>query len=688
MLARAFEQMSRSGTPNRNGISRPDDYVVELTDPVRRMAIFEEMRASDDGVQSAVDTREKLILASTWKLVAPDDTPTMRTITEFCEDNVYPFLDDCLRWLGGGALQYGFGMIEPVFAWSDTPVVRTIIRGGKSFPTRKYGRKIYLSKLAHIRQRTIQTFGLDEKTGALLYARQYAWNGFQFRQVDIPADKLLMWTYNRQGDDYWGVPPMRNIYKAWTFKNELERLNILGIDRFGTGTPVAEAGPGWGDADFERMDTYLANWRSGENTFLVHPAGGKISILTAAGQMTIATLDWVKYYNLAITKAYYTQGSELGSTETGARAVGDTMLAVLETVSQADNEALASIINERLIVPLVIMNYGEQDAYPRFEPSQRVRATQEFGSLITSLIGSKVITWRPEDEAWLRDVAKMPAVSVDELKKLADERAAQALAIAATVAGVKPGDPNAPPNPKMPAQSPTAANRFKGLSLARPSAAPEPASSGETWRTHEFSDFESQIVKPGILMRDLDLETSRATAELTDALSSVDAALAAEVRDAAAGGSEALSAAVRSIQVPPGVRAKLRKTLMQAAERAQAMGEDAVFSETLRLKALVDPSVPSPVGRSAWDSVFGYLRGKNEADPPRRDATSDVAEAIRLQSHSIAKLAARETPAPEITIEKGAFELHVHNEAGKTGERTISIERADGSKVNAKVRDE
>ena len=688
IFSRALGQVSRSGTPNRGGVSRPDDYVTELADPVRRMAIFEEMRASDDGVQSAVDTREKLILASNWQLNAPDDTPAQRTIKEFCEDNIYPLLDDCLRWLGGGALQYGFGLIEPVFAYADRPTQNTIVRGGKAFSTRKYGRKIFLIKLAHIRQRTIATFGLDEETGDLKFARQFAWNGFQFRHVDIPVEKLLLHTYNRQGDDYWGVPPMRNIYKAWTFKNQLERLNILGIDRFGTGTPVAEAGPGWSDADFERMDAYLENWRSGENTYLVHPNGGAISIVSAAGQMTMATLDWVKYYNLAITKAYYTQGSELGSTETGARALGEIMLQALKTIVQADVESLATTVNEKLIAPLVILNFGEQDAYPRFEPSQKVEGSAEFATAINTMITSKSVTWRPEDEAWYRDVMHLPTVSVDDLKRLAEERQAKAIEIAKQAAGLSGDNPKPPgvdptdnpPAPPMPTQS---TNRTRGIPLARPTDAPTPAASDETWRTREFSNWEAEVVKPGVVMRDLDLETQRATAELSDALAAVDDQLAIQVRDYANGGTEALSAAVRKIAVPAATRAKLRKALLQAAERAAAIGTEAVLSETMRMKALEDPTAPTPVVRSAWETLAGLAR--REKAPVAAD--SKIAESISAQTAAIVALAGKTAPAPSVTVEKGAIELHVHNE-GKPGDKTISIERADGSKVKATVKEE
>jgi hypothetical protein len=37
----------------------------------------------------------------------------------------------------------------------------------------------------------------------------------------------------------------------------------------------------------------------------------------------MSMLEWVRYYNLAIAKTYLTQQTELGSTETGARALGE-----------------------------------------------------------------------------------------------------------------------------------------------------------------------------------------------------------------------------------------------------------------------------------------------------------------------------------------------------------------------------
>jgi hypothetical protein len=59
--ADVMRQVSFSGTPSYAGKTRPDDYVSELVEPVRRMQTFEEMRFSDDAIHGALSAREHMI---------------------------------------------------------------------------------------------------------------------------------------------------------------------------------------------------------------------------------------------------------------------------------------------------------------------------------------------------------------------------------------------------------------------------------------------------------------------------------------------------------------------------------------------------------------------------------------------------------------------------------------------------
>lgn len=571
-------QMSYSGTPRGpDGLTTPDDYVRDLQDPLRRMEIFEEMRASDDAVQTAVEARRQEINAANWLLSSDDESDLGVQILEFCEDNIYPLLDDILRILGGGALTYGFGAIEPVFAWADEAFVSAISRGKIKRATRTGERRIYLKKIAHIRQTSVVSFRISD-VGDLESLLQHTYNGRTFKQIDIPAEKVILWTYDKQGDDFWGVPPARHCYKAWKFKTQIERLNILHMDKFGVGTPVVEAGEGWTQVERDQIRDYIASWRAGGSSYILHPFGGKISIVTDKGESTGAALEWIKHYNLQVAKTYLTQGTELGSTETGARALGETFFEQLGGIVQADCEALASLINNQLIVPLVRWNFGPQDVYPTFAPSQRVKSGTGVATVLQQLIGSKSIHPRPEDEAWLRDVFGLPTIELATLREEQVGRDAAALDMArAAAAGA--GAPGAPPKP--PVKIAASARKPKALAAGAP-VAPDPAPPGSTYRTREFSEWEQTILRPDVLIRDLDVQAARLTGEVQDVLRAIDENLEEQARAAGAQGAAKLSAAVREITVPGRLRSRLRAVLLDAATRSRDYGAAAVRNEVRR----------------------------------------------------------------------------------------------------------
>lgn len=641
----ATSQLSYSGTPRGpDGMSTPDDYVDRMRNPITRMEVFEEM-GNDDAVHTGIDARRQEICAANWSLTTEDKSDLGTQILEYTEDTIYPFLDDILRLLGGGAMQYGFGALEPVLQWSNAPIVSSISRGRTTRATRSGDtERIYLRKLAHIRQPGVWSFmiaGSKDPSGALpgdlLKIRQYVFDGVSFDQRDIPAEKSLLWVYNKQGDDHWGVPPTRHCYKGYTFKQQIERLNLLHLDKFAVGTPIAEEGEAWGPAERTRLATFLKDWRSGAHNYIIHPAGGSITIAGDDGKTTMSMLEWVRYYNLAIAKTFLTQQTELGSTETGARALGEVFYSQMAGIVQADCEALANLINNQLIVPLVRYNFGEQDQYPIFAPSQRVRAGTGVASVIQQLINAGAIHVRPEDEAYLRDVFELPAVELKTLTQEAKDRAA--IASAAATAAAAPADPNAPaggtqPNKPdiSPASDPEAVSiqgdpanppptriRPKPIaahhdhqphfSLASTIAdgAPEPATNYETsYRTPEYSAWEHGILRPDVLSQDLELQSSRVTSEAQDVLRTIDEDLTRQVESLAAKGAAALSAGIKGIAVPDRLRKQLRSVLLGAAQRARDYGAKAVMNE---IERQIGPSAIGPQ-RTPMMGFFGAIISK------------------------------------------------------------------------------
>jgi hypothetical protein len=406
-----------------------------------------------------------------------------------------------------------------------------------------------------------------------------------------------MWTYNQAGDDYWGRPPSRFAYKAWTFKRQIENLLLLGVDRFGAGTPVLEGGPDWADADFTRALEFLKNWRAGSDTALTYPSGGKLELAAAKSDVFTAMLEIVKHFNLGIAKTWLTQGTELGSTETGSRALGETFTEQAAGVVQADDEAIASVINEGLIKNLIDWNFGPQESYPMFTPSQRVRETTVIAQFLDSLIKNKAIHWTPEDEAWIRDNIGAPERDLAELQVEFDKD--QAAADAAAQALLQPADPTGDPNTgggkARAAGAGAGTPGGKGAGLGRDRRAVRAlalASDMPTGgRTADYIAWEHGIVKPDVLTRDLDLQTARLTGEVQSVLHEIDRVLQEQVAVLARGGPEAIAAELVAIVVGQTLRQKLRAVMLEAAARARTYGAQAVANEVDRQ---AQPDVAAP----------------------------------------------------------------------------------------------
>lgn len=661
-----------------DGRTHPDEYVVDLRNPLKRIQVFEEMGASDDAVHTAIDSRRQMINAANWTLATEDKTPNGQEILQFVEDNLYPHLDKLLRLLGGGALQYGFGAVEPVFQWANSPIVASISRGKIVRATSKAGpRRIYLAKIAHLRQRSVETFNISE-TGDLREVWQYVYNGVRFARVKIPAEKLLIWTYNQQGDDNWGLPPTRHVYKAWTFKTQLERLNILSFDRFGTGIPVAEEGEGWSEAERTRLASFLKAFRSGDGSFVIHPQGGKISILSATGQIQMAGLEWVKAYNVAIATAFLTQQDQIAGQEHGSRATVATFYEHLEGIVQADCEELANLINNGLIVPLVNWNFGPQDIYPMFAPSQRVRAGAGVGQIVQQLVSAGIIHARPEDEVFMRDVTGLPVVALETLQgeqATRDAQAAQAQAAQAAAAKTGAGadaDPSVTPidtkrpvtMPKDPApKTKVAASRALALIGTPAPGAPDPAVPGQTsYRNAVFTAWEHGILRPDVLTRDLDLQTTRLAGEVQDVLQLIDASLTDQVVTLAAQGAPALAAGIKGIACPDELRGKLITVMRAAANRARDYGSQAVRNEIERQLG------PSGIGPQRGPSAYARRALSATAD----DASADVSiEDQRLQAE-VESAAADEIDRREQSARNAALTI-LAQAAGATGSDLASV---------------
>ena len=90
-------------------------------------------------------------------------------------------------------------------------------------------------------------------------------------QPSIPAAKLLMFSFRREGDNYEGVSVLRSAYKHWYLKDSMYKFDAVRHERQSVGIPVIYMPEGATPEDKTEALAIVSNIRSTEQTGIVMP---------------------------------------------------------------------------------------------------------------------------------------------------------------------------------------------------------------------------------------------------------------------------------------------------------------------------------------------------------------------------------------------------------------------------------
>lgn len=89
--------------------------------------------------------------------------------------------------------------------------------------------------------------------------------------VSIPASKILLFSFRREGENYEGVSVLRSAYKHWYFKETMYKFDAVRHERQSVGIPVIYLPSTATDEDKEEAKRIVANIRASEQTGVVMP---------------------------------------------------------------------------------------------------------------------------------------------------------------------------------------------------------------------------------------------------------------------------------------------------------------------------------------------------------------------------------------------------------------------------------
>lgn len=389
-----------SGTEVHGGYF-DEEYLQKLRGP-RAAKTYDEMRRSESQVSMLLKAMTNTIKAGNWEIEAAADVPNGEkhaALIGHIKDTNIDFethLHEALTML-----IFGYSVIERV----DKVV----------FNDPKFGTYNGLKALAYRSQKTIERWNFNSDTGELDNVEQWA-QGDTVKKgsanLCMPAEFLLIFTVDKEGDNYEGISLLRPMYGAWFRKNLYLKIAAIGAEKNAIGTPIGTipAGKENDKAQKQQFEEALSNYTAHEAAYITVPEGWKVEMQEGKFDPSkikeLITLENTEMIN-AVVANFLALGMNGGG---GAYALGQDLSDFFLTGLQSYANIVTGVWNRKLIPDMIKQNYGPQESYPKLKASGiDDKAGKELVEILKTLIDSKVI--KPDDklDAHARKMYRLPA---------------------------------------------------------------------------------------------------------------------------------------------------------------------------------------------------------------------------------------------------------------------------------------
>jgi hypothetical protein len=375
------------------------DYLAVLNDFETRFDKYHRMSISDPVIKGLLRAVKNPIIGASWglsyDLPENDLTDQQKQILEYL--NQVLFIDN--KYLSFKLIEimsfveHGWSVFEKVFNRRQTQSLGT-----------------YLSVDLEIRlQKSLRWLVFnDEKNPDRVTAINQQTSINNVVDVDLPLEKLLVFTLEKKGNDITGEGMMRAIYKPWTQKDFIERMHMIGIEKMAIGTPIVKLPKGPQDKDLDNLKDQIRGFMGNDKGGIFLPDGYELEI--AEGKMDHEIIkEGINIKNSEMAIAFLAQFLLLGQGDRGgAYALGqdqsDFFLNSLDHIGKIIIDTI-----KILIIQLVDIQFGKQEIYPDlFVKGINNKASKELSETLKNLTKSGLIVPDESITKFIRETYKLP----------------------------------------------------------------------------------------------------------------------------------------------------------------------------------------------------------------------------------------------------------------------------------------
>lgn len=408
-----------------------DDFLRELQGR-RGAAIYREMKDNDPTIGAILTSIESLIRSVEWHIEAQGVKDTDKICAEFVNSC---FLDMSITWNNVlsdilSFIPYGYAVLEMNYK----------LRKGDSKDIRynsKYSDGLIGWRNWSIRaQETLWSWNFDHDNTILGFT-QIAPPDFRFRY--IPMEKCIHFKASNNRGNPEGRSMLRNAYRPWYFKKNIEEIEAIGIEKDLNGVPVfrlpyeimqAASDP---NATEEAKIAYN-NWvniakgvkRNSQSAIILPAAYDEnnnklydVNMIESGSTRKQYDSDMIiKRYSRDIAMTLMADFIMLGNNSQGSYALSDSKVSMFRQSLTFLLKVISETINEQAIVKLVKLNQfkGLTD-FPKITHSNiDEKSLQETANFIQQLVNANVLNVNNDKnlEDAMREKADLPPRTYSE----------------------------------------------------------------------------------------------------------------------------------------------------------------------------------------------------------------------------------------------------------------------------------
>lgn len=398
----AGRPLGESGTVITGGIISLEEYNRKL---VGRSALqqYDIMRRSDSSIRGLIQVVMLPLLSAKWAMQPAhidEKDPEAKSKQEradykarFINRELFHRslnFNDLIKSLMGGALQFGFDVEEKIFELTE---FEKQVRVG-------------ISKIDKRKQTTILQWQMPDGSPGV---RQVLIG----KTVDIPMPKLIVFSHDKEGDNYEGISLLRYVYKDWDIKDKLTIVNAIAIEQLATGVPVIEEkeGQSASEPDKAKAIETVSNFRANEQRYMMMPSSLGVAMLDMKSSTTKEVIPTLNYHDSRISKSILAGFLEIGGhAGSGSQALAKDLTSLFMKSEEALGNLVISCLQDQLIKQLCDFNFSDMsEGYPQLTVSNIADDdVAVLASATSALVTSGAVTPEATLEDHLREIMGFP----------------------------------------------------------------------------------------------------------------------------------------------------------------------------------------------------------------------------------------------------------------------------------------